>query len=114
MDCSEFCAFFWAFSRSPTIPPTDDRGVWLRDWVRMRYVGDSNVVFNHGRFNSARHAHVPYCAFSYFRRPLHVCKSVFCTQACLLRYTFTANEEWTINVQRALSIVKTTMVEDNI
>ena len=31
MECSEFCAFFWAFSQSPTIPPTEDRGLWLRD-----------------------------------------------------------------------------------
>ena len=26
MECSEFRAFFWAFSQSPTIPPTEDRG----------------------------------------------------------------------------------------
>ena len=32
MECSEFRAFFWAFSQSPTIPPTEDRGLWLRDW----------------------------------------------------------------------------------
>ena len=32
MECSEFHAFFWAFSQSPTIPPTEDRGLWLRDW----------------------------------------------------------------------------------
>ena len=31
MECSEFRAFFWAFSQSPTIPPTEDRGLWLRD-----------------------------------------------------------------------------------
>ena len=33
MECSEFRAFFWAFSQSPTIPPTEDRGLWLRDCV---------------------------------------------------------------------------------
>ena len=31
MECSEFRAFFWAFSQSPTIPPTEDRGLCLRD-----------------------------------------------------------------------------------
>ena len=31
MECSEFRAFFWAFSQSLTIPPTEDRGLWLRD-----------------------------------------------------------------------------------
>ena len=31
MECSEFRAFFLAFSQSPTIPPTEDRGLWLRD-----------------------------------------------------------------------------------
>ena len=30
MECSEFRAFFWAFSH---IPPTEDRGLWLRDWI---------------------------------------------------------------------------------
>ena len=33
MECSEFRAFFLAFSQSPTIPPTEDRGLWLRDCV---------------------------------------------------------------------------------
>ena len=31
MECSEFRAIFWAFSQSPTIPSTEDRGLWLRD-----------------------------------------------------------------------------------
>ena len=31
MECREFRAFFWAFSQSPTISPTEDRGLWLRD-----------------------------------------------------------------------------------
>ena len=31
IECSEFRAFFLAFSQSPTIPPTEDRGLWLRD-----------------------------------------------------------------------------------
>ena len=26
---------FYAFSQSPTIPPTEDRGLWLRDWARI-------------------------------------------------------------------------------
>ena len=32
MECSECRAFFWSFSQSPTIPPEEDRGLWLRDW----------------------------------------------------------------------------------
>ena len=35
MECSEFRAFFWASSQSPTIPPTEDRGLWLRDCVAI-------------------------------------------------------------------------------
>ena len=39
MECSEFHAFFWAFSQSPTIPPTEDRGLWLRDCPEALGVG---------------------------------------------------------------------------
>ena len=27
--------FSSAFSQSPTIPPTEDRGLWLRDWEML-------------------------------------------------------------------------------
>ena len=47
MEWSEFRAFFWAFSQSPTIPPTEDRGLWVRDWkIRLIiHVTLTNVPF---------------------------------------------------------------------
>ena len=33
MECSEFRAFFWAFTQSPTILPIEDCGHWLRDCI---------------------------------------------------------------------------------
>ena len=37
MECSELCALFWAFSQIPTIPPTEDRGLWLRDCDKQKF-----------------------------------------------------------------------------
>ena len=43
MECSEFRAFFLAFSQSPTIPPTEDRGLWLRDWSSELNIWNDNI-----------------------------------------------------------------------